>query len=134
MQKDIFIPHNVEELYEKMICENFTGKLLSKDDRLIWCLPNGITVKVAVDERMLEGYIDTSCCCGGKEHLLTHWHPMKDEIYNDLLKIDNGEIFWVKKKQSIFNSKGLPIIMDKNEWEALSERQKSKYNILGWEY
>lgn len=130
MEKDIFIPHNVEELYEKMICGNFAGKLLTKDDWLIWQLPNGITVKVAIDERMLEGYIDTSYHCDGKEYLLAHWHPVEDEIYTDLLKIESGQTFWVKKKKSIFNSNSLPIIMDKTEWEAFQERQKNKYTML----
>ena len=130
MKKDLFIPRNVEELYERMKCGNFTGKLSTKDEWLIWRLPNGVTIKVAIDERILEGYIDTSYNCDGKEYLLAHWHPVEGEIYSDLLKIESGQTFWVKKKKSIFNSKGLPIIMDKNEWEALNERQKKRYTII----
>lgn len=129
MEKDTFIPRSVEDLYEKMIRGNFTGKLLIKDDWLIWRLPGGITVKVAVDERLPEGYVATSYD-DGKEYPLAHWHPAEEDIYNDLLKMENGETFWVKKKKSIFNRRCLPVIMDKNEWEALNERQKSRYTVM----
>lgn len=129
MENDLFIPNNVEELYEKMICENFTGELFTKDDWLVWRLPNGITVKVAIDKRIPEGYIDTYYY-DGKEYSLTHWHPVEEDIYNDLLKIENGKTFWVKTKKSIFYRKSLPVIMEMNRWETLSEKQKSKYYIL----
>lgn len=84
-----------------MVSENFAGELLTKDDWLIWRLPNGITVKVAIDKRILEGYVDTSYY-EGKEYSLTHWHPVEKDIYNDLLDIENGKTFWIKTKKQIY--------------------------------
>ena len=49
MSEEIFIPHNSNELYEKMVKEQFPGELSLEKDWLVWKLPNGITVKVSFD-------------------------------------------------------------------------------------
>lgn len=125
---DNFIPQDVADLYEKLKNENLQGELLKEGDWLIWKLPNDIIVKIAINPLNHEGYIDTFYLKkNGKERNLTHWHPIEDEIYKDLMDIKNGQTIWVKKK-SIFEDR--VIIIDKKEYEALSDRKKSKYIIL----
>lgn len=125
--KDLFIPHNTEELYKKLVSENFKGKLLVEKDFLTWILSNGIMIKVFFSEGDDEGYINISYY-DRKEYQITHWHPAVENIYKDLVDIDSGQIFWVKRKKCIFKS--LPTMMDKNKWNSFSEKQKRKYTML----
>mgnify|MGYP001069077738 CR=1 FL=1 len=104
--------------------EDLIGKLTKEGSLLIWELPNSIILKISINASPHEGYIGTSYLKNGKEVILTHWHPMEDEIYKDLMDINNGQIIWVKKR-SILGER--VIIMDKKEYETMSERQKSKY-------
>lgn len=126
MENEIFIPHNVMELYEKMDSEHFTGLLEIEKDALIWKLPNGIVLKVFIEKLYGEGYIEVHCPDYKKRAEGTHWHPTADEIYRDLCGINTGQTFWVKKKKGFAG----PLIMDKCEWEKYSEKKKNKYVIL----
>lgn len=129
MESHIFIPHSVDELYKKMINEKFIGQLSVQKDWLIWNLPNKIIIKIALDCNPLrEGCIDTYYFDDKKEYNLTHWHPMEEEVYKDLMEINVGQVFWVKKKKSIFRNP--PLIMDKSKWETFSEKKRRKYIIL----
>lgn len=130
MDHEIFIPHNANELYEKMIREQFTGQLSLEDDHLIWKLPNGITIKVTFSTLFPEAYLGTCCLDGKKEIPLAHWHPMIEDVYRDLSEINNGQIFWVKRKKKGFLTNNFPVIMYKKEWENLNEKRKGKYIIL----
>ena len=128
LDSDIFIPHNVTELYEKMISEHFAGQLEIESGLLVWTLPNGIVIKTIVENQPQEGYILVCYWNGKRETGLTHWHPMEDEIYKDLYDINIGQIFWVKKKRTFFTSS--PLFMHKSIWEKFSDKRKNKYIIL----
>lgn len=128
MQNEIYIPQNVEDLYNRMITENFIGEISFENEWLTWTLPNGIVIGVAVNNQQHEGYIDTKYFDGQKNITLTHWHPMEDEIYSDLSAINDGEAFWIVKKKSVLKS--LPQIIDKSEWQRLDEKSKCKFTIL----
>lgn len=131
---DIFIPKDIADLYEKLKTENLQGRLSREGESLIWKLPNNIILKIFVNDiksegeiSFQEGYIDTYYLKNGKEQNLTHWHPQADEIYPDLMDINNGQIIWVRKK-SIFGE--CIVMMDKKEYEAVSSKEKCKYKIL----
>lgn len=129
MSEEIFIPHNNNELYEKMINEQFIGELSLEKGWLVWKLPNGITVEVAFSDPLPETYLGTYYRDGNKKFPLTHWHPYIEDVYNDISEIASGKVFWVKKKRKkkhLF-SPNLPIIMDIDEWEKFSEKKKNKY-------
>ena len=131
MSEEIFIPHNKNELYEKMIKERFPGELSleTEKDWLVWKLPNGITVEVSFDPLHPETYLGTYCMIGKMQYQLAHWHPYIEDVYRDLSDIASGKIFWVRRKRKISRPffLDLPIIMDKDEWEKFSEKKKSKY-------
>lgn len=129
MSEEIFIPHNNNELYEKMIKEQFPGELSLEKYWLVWKLPNGITVKVAFSDPLPETYLGTYYGEGKNKFPLTHWHPYIEDVYNDLSEIASGKIFWVKRKHKISLPffLDLPIIMFRDEWEKFSEKKKSKY-------
>ena len=98
MSEKIFIPHNNNELYEKMISEQFPGELSLEKYWLVWKLPNGITVEVAFSNPLPETYLGTYCMIGKMQYQLAHWHPYIEDVYRDLSDIASGKIFWVKKK------------------------------------
>lgn len=134
MNQNVFIPQDIEDLYEKLKSEDLQGELSKEDGLLIWKLPNQIILKISVNNMewkgkttIREGYIGTSYLKNGREQILTHWHPMADEIYPDLMDIKNGQTIWVKK-QSIWGEQ--IIIMDKKEYESFSDKKKSRYMIL----
>lgn len=134
MNQDSFIPQDVEDLYKKLKSEDLQGELSKEGDWLIWKLPNGIILKIAINNilwkgkpSIREGYIASYYQKNGRELTLTHWHPMEDEIYPDLMDIKNGQTIWVRRK-SIRGEK--IIIMDKKEYESFSDKKKSKYQIL----
>ena len=129
MSEEIFIPHNNNELYEKMISEQFSGELSLEKDWLVWKLPNDVTVKVLFDPLHPETYLITYYGEGKREFPLAHWHPYIEDVYRDLSDIASGKIFWVKRKRKISLPifLNLPIIMFRDEWEKFSEKKKNKY-------
>lgn len=134
MNQDVFIPQDVEDLYEKLKSENLQGELYKEGDWLIWKLPNDIILKITVNNiqwngepSIREGYIGAYYLKDGKERALTHWHPTEDEIYPDLMDIRNGQTIWVKRK-SIWGEQ--IIIMDKKEYETLSDKKKQRVTIM----
>ncbi len=137
MSEEIFIPHNNNELYEKMISEQFPGQLSLEKNRLVWKLPNGIAVEVFFDDPRPETYLGAYCEEGKNKFQITHWHPYIEDVYRDLSDIANGKIFWVKRKRKIIRLifpdipifMDLPIIMFRDEWEKFSEKKKSKYTV-----
>lgn len=129
MSEEVFIPHNNNELYEKMIKEQFPGQLSLEKYWLVWKLSNGITVEVSFHPLLPETYLVTYCMIGKMKYQLAHWHPYIEDVYNDLSDIASGKVFWVRRKRKINRPffLDLPIIMDKDEWEKLSEKKKHKY-------
>lgn len=128
MKSDIFIPHSITELYEKMLSEQFAGQLEIERSILVWTLPNGIVIKTIVDNQPQEGYISVCYRNGKREIELTHWHPMEDEIFKELNDMNRGQIIWVKRKRTFFT--GYPFYIEKSVWENFSEKRKNKYIIL----
>ncbi len=134
MDYETFIPKDIDDLYEKLKTENLQGTLSKEGECLIWKLPNSIILKIFVNDirskrgtSFREGYIGTYYLKNGREQNLTHWHPQDDEIYPDLMDINNGQTIWVRKK-SIFGES--IIIMDKKEYEAINHKKKDQYRIL----
>lgn len=130
MSRDNFVPRDITDLYEKLKKENLKGELSKENDLLIWKLPNDIILKININiisDQFHEGYIDTYYIKNGREQNLTHWHPADNEIYEDLMNINENRTFWVKKK-TIWGE--WIIIMDKKEYDAMSDKQKSRCSIL----
>lgn len=122
-----FIPRDMGELYWALQKEDLKGTLEIKDDWLVWRLPNNIILKIYIWNPPHEGYIAAYYSKNGKERPLTHWHPMDDEVYRDLIDINNGWTVWVKTK-TLFGEN--IIIMDRNEYETMSDKEKRKVSIL----
>lgn len=82
-------PQTTEELYKMLIeTPDLAGKLELTGDTVFWTF-NNFWVCASLDKN--EGYIEVN---RKKKHWwqndqLLHWHPMKDEIYNDLCAIGN---------------------------------------------
>ncbi len=121
-----FIPKDIAQLYKALKKEQVKGELLLEDGWLIWRLPSGILLKIYVWSPMREGYIETYYLKKGGEVPLTHWHPAEEEVYQDLMDIDEGRTVWVKKK-SLFGEEIL--MMNRKEYEAVSDK-KRRYRLL----
>lgn len=119
---------DIDEVYEALLKENVKGELKKEKDFLVWTLPNQIIIEIALN-LPYEGYIGTAYIINGKRWELAHWHPQVDEMYNDLLDIQNGNTIWVTRK-NMFGKKSVPIIMEKRDYEAMSDKRKSRYSIL----
>lgn len=126
--KEKFIPKDTEELFLKMKEENLKGQLSKEDVFITWELDNHIILKILMQTIPHERYIETYYHDHHKEISLTHWHPMEDEIYDDLMDIQSGKTIWVKRKGLWKESK--PMIMDREEYEKMSEKRKKKYTII----
>ena len=118
----------LSDLYQKMLDDKFVGHITLQDDCLMRELPNGILYKIYLNLVIQEGYIEALYHSGNQEKSLTHWHPSLDEIYKDLLSINTGNIFWVMKKKRFF--KELPMMIERQQWEKLSEKKRKQYEIL----
>ncbi len=119
-----FIPSSMEELYEALRRQNPPGELSLEGDVILWRLPNGVSLWVCFDA-IATAWTDSR----GRERPLTHWHPAEEEIFADLLDICQGKTFWVRKKRALWEA--LPLIMEREHWERLSQRQRGKYEVLG---
>ena len=120
------------ELYQKMTDENFIGQLSLDDDWLIWKLSDTVILKITIEFH--EGYVAVYSVEDKTEKPLTHWHPEIEEIYDDLLKVNTGDVFWVIRKKSFFYPYPSVLSMEKREWESLSDKRKKQYTIIGKEY
>lgn len=129
MEHNDYIPIDINDLYRKLTKEYFKGLFLVEDDWLIWKFSNHIMIKVSILELPHEGYIETLYLHDGKEISLTHWHPMVEEIYPDLLEINTAESFWILKKRKLFYDP-YPISISKKTYASLSEKKKAKYVVL----
>lgn len=116
------------ELCQKILDEQFRGQITRHDDRIEWELPNGIIYKIYLNLVMQEGYIEACYLKENQEKFLTHWHPDIDELYKDLISINTGNVFWVVKKKRFF--KDSPIMMEKQQWDMLSDKKRKHYIVL----
>lgn len=124
MDSTRFVPRSMEELYEALRRQNPPGELSLQGDAIVWRLPNGVSLWACFDT-IATAWTDSR----GRERPLTHWHPAEEEIFADLLDICQGKTFWVRKKRALWEA--LPLIMEREHWEALSQRQRGKYEVLG---
>lgn len=111
---------NINELYKK-INNKVDGKVLCENDEIIWRLPNDI--EFVIDICGNEGYVEVNY----KDYCITHWHPLSDEIYDDLIYMNNN-YYWVRKKK-IFGY-GRPMFIEKDKYNSFSKKKKSKYTII----
>ena len=111
---------NIKELYDK-INNIVKGKVLLEDDNIYWKLPNEITFTIGISER--EGYIEVNY----KNYYITHWHPSNEEIYDDIMYMNN-DVYWIKKKKLFGYSN--PMFIEKNKYDSFSEKKKSKYIFI----
>lgn len=131
MEDSVFIPFNVEDLYNKLVNDKFMGKLSLDKNWLIWELPNGVTLEIAINNPPHEGYIGTYYTHNNCKIILTHWHPMDNEIYTDLKEINRGDYIWIAKiKKPLLSSHPIPMMIKKQEYESFSEKRKRKFYIL----
>ncbi len=82
-------PKDINELYDMMLqTPDLCGKFgFSEDKRfIVWDLFENIRLEIGMDFR--EGYISIQRLLFGKiESGITHWHPSKFEIYDDVCSI-----------------------------------------------
>ena len=97
------VPQTTEELYNMLLENtNLVGKLERTGDAIFWTFTN-FWVLASLDK--YEGYIEVN---RKKEHWwqngqLLHWHPMKDEIYEDLCAIGNKNNILVIRNGWLFS-------------------------------
>ena len=111
---------NIKELYDKMK-NKVKGEVLLEDDNIYWKLPNEITFTIGICE--CEGYIEVNY----KNYCITHWHPLNEEIYDDIMYMNN-DVYWIKKKKLFGYSS--PMFIGKNKYDSFSEKKKSKYIFI----
>ncbi|MGN0604971.1 MAG: hypothetical protein ACI4JM_00460 [Oscillospiraceae bacterium] len=113
-------------IYQKMKNERFNGEISIDGFWIVWKFSENISIKVTIDNLHEEGYISVTYL---KQAKSTHWHPELDELYDDLLKINNNNLFGVIKKRG-FLFRNHFFMMNKDYWESLNVKKKSKYTVL----
>ncbi len=106
------------------------------DTDLRWELPSGINIIFRLNEyedrrypvvRYRDWYVSASFVEDGKERGLEHWHRSADEVWEDVIAIQNGELFWVTKK-NLFGKVSLPTLIKKEDYDRA--RNKDVYTVL----
>lgn len=76
-------------LYDQLCrLEDRTGDLSHDEHAIRWRFHESLSLLIRIDD--LEGYIDVN-------HGLTHWHPEKEEVYDELCAILRGEVVFVSE-------------------------------------
>lgn len=125
---DEFIPQTYEELINKCKECGFRGLFSMDNNTLLWRVSKHILLRIVLhnainDEGYIEEwYIDND----GKEIPKGHWHPMAEEIFNDLRDINDNEIVILRK--GIFQS--IVILGSKNDISMYKDGLFIKYEIL----
>lgn len=94
IEKAVYVPKNAEELYQKIIAEqeNVKGQLVLQDENCIeWTFDSGLVVLMHAYADSEEGLYEFIYRQGQKEKMLTHSHPMKEDLYSDFLEINDRE-------------------------------------------
>ena len=94
IEKAVYVPKNAEELYQKIIAEqeNVKGQLVLRDENCIeWTFDSGLTVLIYAYADSEEGLYEFIYRQGQKEKMLTHSHPMKEDLYSDFPEINDRE-------------------------------------------
>lgn len=97
------VPQTTHDLY-KMLIENgdLTGKIKFEDGCIFWYFKD-FWIYTSLDKN--EGYISIN---RNKKHWwqndqLLHWHPMRDEIYENLCEIGNKDNILVIRNGCLFS-------------------------------
>ncbi len=94
IEKAVYVPKNAEELYQKIIAEqeNVKGQLVLRDENCIeWTFDSGLVVLIYAYADSEEGLYEFIYRQGQKEKMLTHSHPMKEDLYSDFPEINDRE-------------------------------------------
>lgn len=113
-------------IYLKMKNERFNGEIIINDFCIIWKFDENISIRVTIDNLQEEGYIAINYL---KESKSTHWHPDLTDLYDDLLKINNRDLFGVIKKKG-FLFRNILFMMNRDYWESLNAKVRKKYTVL----
>lgn len=123
----------VNELFSKIKELNVKGRLDCDDSSVLWYLSDLVLVRIYPQSAPDEGYIGVFYIHNGKElsGTGTHWHPLKEEIWSDILSIHNGDYVFVVKTSLL--SKNV-FMMTKDEFEIKKHRFKNglhcKYSVI----
>ena len=98
------------------------------DDSFEWTLPSGVCMTIVLSEivnrkgevsirqwDVFPRYEDAVC---------QQWHTEEEDIFSDIVLINYGRMFWVKDR------KGRVVLMSKYDYDRMSEKSRSKYQIL----
>jgi len=87
-----FVPASTKELYQKMlIWDNLRG-YISYDEKttmMIWNAAVDLSLEIGIFNG--EGYVSVFDSAQHRGVGLTHWHPDADEIYEEMLDINEGK-------------------------------------------
>lgn len=91
MSENNITPNTTEELYNMLLTDpNLVGKIELVDGSIIWNFKDfWINAFLDVDEGYVS--INRNTKHWWEKSSLLHWHPMKDEIYNELAAIGNRD-------------------------------------------
>ncbi|MDQ0363042.1 hypothetical protein [Breznakia pachnodae] len=123
----------VSELFSKLKKLNVKGRIDYDDSNVLWYLSDLVLVRIYPQSAPDEGYIGVSYVHNGKElsGTGTHWHPLKEEIWSDILSLHNGDYVFVAKTSLL--SKNV-IMMTTKEFEAKKHKFKNRkyctYSII----
>lgn len=121
----------IEELLEKLTQENLKGSVKLDEGWIKWNITDNILLKIFVENQPGEGYIEAFYIKNGKEKSIAHWHTESDGIFDELTRINNGELVLIIKK-TVFGERTM--IISKEEFELKKDRYKanifSKYYIV----
>lgn len=89
----LFVPVSTKELYKKMLTwANLRGTISydDKSEEMTWIIADDLRLKISIFG--FEGMIYVFDSAQGRTPALTHWHPDADEIYEEMLNINEGKI------------------------------------------
>ena len=88
-----FVPASTKELYQKMFgWNNLRGKISydEETENMTWIIANDLRLEISLWG--FEGMVNVFDSDLPKTTALTHWHPDADEVYREMLDINESKI------------------------------------------
>lgn len=123
-----FVPGTEMEVLEKMQSDGFRGSYYIDQNGLIWEFTNGIVLDIVVDNGP-DSYIGVSFLSGKRKCPVTHWHPDREELYEDLLALNMGKYVFLRKRP-LWPMRENIVIMERKKWDSFSSRKKKHYCLI----